>query len=145
MRVTSTLLSLLHDEIRQNALREVLVYCVVGVAATVVYFVVSLVLHHAGGASSAVASLIGYPLSTTVSYLGHRGLTFRSSASHAWALPRFLTISMCGLALSYSIPWALTERLGLAPLYSFCLVVFVGLFVFLTLKYSVFGREASRS
>src|SRR5262245_55232141 len=123
MTVTPARFLFLLGETRQSTLREVLVYCVVGIAATMVYFAVSLVLLHASGASSPIASLIGYPLSTTVSYLGHRGLTFRYSASHAWTLPRFLIVSFCGFALSYSIPLVVTERLGLAPMYSFCLVV----------------------
>jgi putative flippase GtrA len=141
----SARVALLQDESWHHALREVLLYGVIGVAATVVYFLVGLVLLHVGGASAPIASFLSYPVSTMVSYFGHRRLTFQSSASHARTLPHFLGISLCGLALSYSIPWALTERLGLPPLFSFCVVIFIGLFVFLTLKYYVFRGSRSRS
>lgn len=68
-------------------------FAVVGVVATAVHYATLLALLHIVGVPSAglangLASVVGI----ATSYLGNRIHTFRSAASHAVTLPRFLVL-----------------------------------------------------
>lgn len=113
-------------------------YGAVGIGVTIAYLVLASVLN-ALGTGVVVASAIAFLASTTLSYLGHRRFTFRSSESHARAVPRFLLVSSAGFALAIAIPVTVERFTTLGPGATFLLVtVAVAIFSFAGLRLAVF-------
>jgi putative flippase GtrA len=90
---------------------RVLRFGFVGGLATVTYAMLATVFVGAGIAP-VPASVFAYGAGGVVSYVGHKMVTFRSSAGHASELPKFIATFVAGLALAIAAPGVLTERLG---------------------------------
>ena len=95
-------------------LREPLVFGVVGVSLALIYFVMAYAGSSGIGLQPAIASFCAYLLMIPLAYFAHRIITFRSSALHSVALPRFVVTSGMGVALSWVIPY-LASKLFAAP------------------------------
>jgi putative flippase GtrA len=84
--------------------RQLIVFCAVGVALAAVYFVVACALSSGLGLKVAMASVTAYVLMIPLGYFAHRIITFRSSAFHKVAFPRFVVTQCLAVALSWLIP-----------------------------------------
>ena len=117
-------------------------FLLVGLAATCVHY--GMALLSANAVNLYVANLLGYLAAVTVSYVGHQRFSFRlapEAISHAKQLPRFIVVSLGGLALSYLVlaimrdlldaaNWlSLAAAAGLVPV---CAFFFNKLYVFRT-------------
>ncbi|MEM1343234.1 MAG: GtrA family protein [Pseudomonadota bacterium] len=116
-----------------------------GIVATLVYLVLAGALSGAGVPTLA-ASLSAYTASTALSYLGHRRYTFRSGAEHTTALPRFIGVSLIGLALAASLPLAVERYTGLGVHAGFLAVTLaVAAVSFVGMRLAVFRPHLDRS
>jgi len=126
--------------------RQPIVFGVVGVSLALIYFVVAYAGSSGLGLEPAIASGCSYLLMIPLAYFAHRMITFRSSAVHKVAFPRFVVTSCMGVALSWVIPY-LASRLFAAPQWlSFLAVcVIVPALSFVTTRAWVFveARRAS--
>jgi putative flippase GtrA len=122
-------------------LRQPIVFCVVGVTLALIYFVVAYTAMSAVGLDPEIASVCSYLLMIPFGYFAHRIITFRSSAVHRVAFPRFVVTSGMGVALSWVIPY-LASHLFAAPHWiSFLGVcVIVPALSFVTTRAWVFSR-----
>lgn len=84
----------------------------VGGLATITYATLTTLVVGAGMAP-VPASVLAYGAGGIVSYVGHKTVTFRSSADHASELPKFVATFAAGLALAIAAPGVLTEGMGL--------------------------------
>ena len=113
-------------------------YGIVGLIATAVYLVASsiLVLFEL---SATLASVLGYCLSSYVSYVLYRRFTFQSNIEPSSDMPRVALVMVMVFALSNLFPAFLAGRLLAPHLVSFLAVaVCVPMVTFLSLKYFVF-------
>jgi len=94
--------------------RQPIVFGVVGVSLALIYFVMASAGSSGLGLEPALASGCAYMLMIPLAYFAHRIITFRSSAVHKVAFPRFVVTSLMGVALSWAIPY-LASRLFAAP------------------------------
>jgi putative flippase GtrA len=94
--------------------RQLAVFGVVGVTLAAIYFVIAYAGSSGVGLAPPVASGLAYMLMIPLAYFAHRIITFRSSAVHKVAFPRFVVTSCMGVALSWVIPY-LGSRLFVAP------------------------------
>ena len=94
--------------------RQPIVFGVVGVSLALIYFVAASAGSAGLGLEPAIASGCSYLLMIPLAYFAHRIITFRSSAVHKVAFPRFVVTSCMGVALSWVIPY-LASRLFAAP------------------------------
>ncbi|NWG46172.1 MAG: GtrA family protein [Alphaproteobacteria bacterium] len=111
--------ALLHPETLASLVR----FGLVGVGATLVHACVGLGLEKGLGQPALGANLLGFFSGFIVSYLGHYTFSFRSSAAHGTALPRFFAIAMVGLGLNQAIVYGMVNRMGLD--YALALAVIV--------------------
>jgi len=73
----------------------------VGVAATLTYFMITVVLGRpAIGLEPVAANTIGVAVSLVVSYLGHHSFTFQLRGDHDIYFPRFMIVTAALFALS---------------------------------------------
>jgi putative flippase GtrA len=72
---------------------EVVRFAVVGLSATAIYFLAFNAVSYGTTASPVIANMVAFGLSLTVSYLGHKHVTFRAVGRHAVYLPRFVAIT----------------------------------------------------
>ena len=93
-------------------LRQPIVFCIVGVSLALIYFVMAYAGSSAIGLEPAIASGCAYLLMIPLAYFAHRIITFRSSAAHRVAFPRFVVTSCFGVALSWVIPYLVSQILG---------------------------------
>ena len=115
---------------------------IVGVAATLVYFVLAVAFERYG-VPIFVGNTLSYVLGFGVSYTGHCFWTFKSKASHGSALPKFLLTQLFGLGLNTAIIWVLM-RLGLAYIVAMPVaIVTVPVVVYLISKFWVFRDPAA--
>jgi putative flippase GtrA len=130
-----------------NELREPLVFGIVGISLAFVYFVVAYAGSSGMGLEPSIASGGAYLLMIPLAYFAHRIITFRSSAVHGVAFPRFVVTSCMGVALSWLIPY-LASQLFAAPhwLAFLAVCVIVPALSFLVTRGWVFvgGRGTSR-
>jgi putative flippase GtrA len=85
----------------------------VGGLCTALQYVILIALVEGLGIFAALASTIGYIVSSAVNYYLNYSFTFRSDAAHGRSVPRFLLISGCGLVLNGTITYLGTAILGL--------------------------------
>jgi putative flippase GtrA len=81
--------------------RQLLAFLLVGGSGAVAFIVLSTIvvgLHF--GVPNWVASTLCYAALIGPVYLAHRRFSFRSDAPHAKALPRYVGVQLCGLALA---------------------------------------------
>lgn len=115
---------------------------IVGVAATLTYFVLALLFEH-WDVPVFVGNTLSYVFGFGVSYTGHRSWTFQSTASHGSALPKFLATQTFGLGLNTAIIWVLM-RSGLPYILSMPVaIVTVPVAVYLISKFWVFRDPAA--
>lgn len=89
-------------------------FAVIGLMSTGLYAMVAYWLSMAG--SAVQASIVAYGIAAVFSYYGHKFVTFASDGAHGVEGPRFVTLTIAGLFISWSLPFALSGRLGLSPL-----------------------------
>ena len=92
--------------------REIPLFVLVGLAATLINYVAALVAHHSLAAGPMLAGCVGYLSAVGVSYLGNSHLTFRRPVLHGPQFVRFAVISLSGFALNISLVGAGTHLLG---------------------------------
>jgi putative flippase GtrA len=126
--------------------RQLIVFCAVGVSLAMLYFVIASAGSSALGLDAAISSVAAYVLLVPFGYFAHRIITFRSSAFHKVAFPRFVAMQCMGVALSWLIPIAAT-RLFAAPrwLAFLAVCVIVPMLSFVTARAWVFvgGRDTA--
>jgi putative flippase GtrA len=108
-----------------------------------VYFVIAYAASSSLGLDAAVSSVAAYVLMIPLGYFAHRIITFRSSAFHKVAFPRFVVTQCMAIALSWVIPSA-ASRLFAAPrwLAFLAVCVVVPMLSFVTARAWVFvGRR----
>jgi putative flippase GtrA len=86
----------------------------VGIIATAVYSLATLLAIEALGFSPIAGSLIGVMASSWVSYFGHALYSFKVTIDHATFLWRFLAISGASLAMSTGVMWLFTDFLNVS-------------------------------
>ena len=81
-----------------------------GAVATSIQYLILILLVTFAGLSPPISSSIGFILSALLNYhLNHR-YTFRSTAAHSHALPRFAAMALAGLAINAILMWLLTAQ-----------------------------------
>ncbi|WP_353643947.1 GtrA family protein [Mesorhizobium sp. WSM2239] len=101
------------------------IFVSVGVAATILYFVLASSTSVILQVSPSISSVVAYLLSAVFSYCGHKYLSFTSSGAHTIEAPRFVVTTTLGLLIAYLLPLA-AERMGLPHFVAYaavCLVV----------------------
>ncbi len=113
----------------------------VGVAATLVYFLLGLFFVYIMDLPVLVGNTLAYVLSFAISYIGQSKWTFQASGSHARMLPRFAATQLFGLGLNSLIVEGLV-RLGLPyAIDMFIAAATVPVAVYLICKIWVFRPE----
>ena len=92
--------------------RQVPLFAVVGVAATLTHVIAALAARELGDLSPLAANFVGYACAVGVSYLGNARFTFRRAVLHGPQFVRFVVVSLAGLALTQGLTWLLAERAG---------------------------------
>jgi putative flippase GtrA len=110
-------------------------FAVIGLASTMLYAALAFGFSHMGIAATE-ASVLAFLLAAIFSYAGHKYVTFVSGGRHAFELPRFLVLSVAGLAVVSILPAFLTGMLGLPAAVPFLLACVVIPIV----NYVVLGR-----
>lgn len=82
-------------------------FLVVGAMATALHQALVALLVETGVMGPAPANVFGFACAWVLSYAGHARYTFRSTRAHHQALPRFLVVSLFGLALGQGLYMAL--------------------------------------
>ena len=82
-------------------------FCIVGGAASLVYFGCGLFFVNLLGLPVLAGNALAYLVAFVVSYLGQCLWTFRAEGSHRAMLPRFAATQALGLALNSGIIWLL--------------------------------------
>jgi putative flippase GtrA len=123
---------------------QLLRFVLVGVAATCTHYVVALI--SASAFNLYAANLLGYATAVAISYFGHQRYSFRlapGAVSHRAQLPRFVLVSLSGLALSYLILALMKSLVGAPDWLSLAAAVgLVAVYTFLANKYCVFRASA---
>lgn len=88
-------------------------FSLIGGVATALQYAILIALVETALADAVAASTIGFAISALVNYALNRSFTFRSSKSHAEALPKFGTVALLGLALNASLLWLFHVAAGL--------------------------------
>ncbi len=89
-------------------MREVVVFGVVGVAATLVHYFSAILAIEVLGLNVLVANMVAYCVAVGVSFFGHSLLTFRATLTHE-RLVKFVAVSLSALAVSQALLWLLTK------------------------------------
>lgn len=122
--------------------RELLTFFIVGAAATLTHIGVAIFIESLLGFQPQLANLGGYVSAVGLSYIGHVRLTFRVSKNHALHMPRFVVVSLVGLAIGSGCVDILIVRNDVPFVYA---MVIVGLAVssttFLLSKSWVFAED----
>ena len=87
-----------------TGMRQPFVYVAVGGATALIYLAVAMGATRLLAAPPLWASLGGFAAAMPFSYLGHKLVTFRSAGEHRDELPRFIAVSIAGLAISAVVP-----------------------------------------
>lgn len=83
-----------------TAVWELIRFGLVGLAATGLYIVCTLLLQHYAGLPIAASGTVAFPLVVAVNYVLHRSWTFRSRQPHSVALPRFICTAVGGILIN---------------------------------------------
>ena len=109
-------------------------FVIVGASCSLGYLVIASVLA-ALGVATWLASGATYVAFIPVAYLLQRGYTFRSTARHAQALPRYIVIQALGALVSILLPYLLSGYDFLPPAVVFIAVlVTVAVFSFVLMS-----------
>jgi putative flippase GtrA len=106
-----------------NALRDLILFLLVGGTGAVAFIALSsaLIELHTGLPEWMVSALCWAALIGPV-YLGHRILSFRSSAPHGQALPRYILVQLCGVTLAALFSFLCYRVLGFSSIVGAALV-----------------------
>lgn len=122
-------------------MREVIVFGLVGIAATLTHYLSALLLIEWFLFGALQANLVAYLVAMLVSYVGHSQLTFRSAMTRG-NLARFVAVSVMAMGLSQLILWGLTSLAWFGHRINMLVVVaFVPCFSFLMNKYWVYSSR----
>lgn len=84
-------------------------YTVVGGVATLVHYIVLVILVEGLGMNPPLAAALGAACGAMAGYAGNRRFTFVSDAPHRQALPRYLLVAAGGALANGTIVWVGTE------------------------------------
>jgi putative flippase GtrA len=87
-------------------------FLLVGGFCTAIQYVLLILLKQTLLLPATAASTVGYLVSALMNYALSHSFTFRSSAPHDRALPRFLLVGVVGLALNAAVVFIGTELIG---------------------------------
>jgi len=87
-------------------------FLVVGGAATVVHYVVFMLLVHFSVAGIVFASSLGFAVSALLNYFLNRRFTFSSVVPHRLALPKFTIVALSGLFINGSLLYMVNSWFG---------------------------------
>lgn len=90
-----------------KGLPKLLRFCVSGITAAVVYYVIAYLALTYAGWPSALAGLCAYACSMPAAYYLHRRVTFASTARRGPEAARFIVSSVVGWSLATLLPGAL--------------------------------------
>ena len=102
-------------------------FAIIGAMSTLIYALVALFLsngYHVFPVTE--ASLAAYVFAALFSYAGHKYFTFVSHGSHSFEGPRFVVLTLLGLALSFVLPTVLSGIMSLpaqVPIALTCVLV----------------------
>lgn len=88
-------------------MRELIVFGLVGIAATITHYCSALSFVEFLGLNVLIANFFAYCIAAGVSYVGHSKLTFKAEMNRVGAI-KFVVVSLAALALSQSILAVLT-------------------------------------
>jgi putative flippase GtrA len=108
--------------LNRETLRQLVIFGLVGVTATVTHYMMALACHEGVGINLHIANLIGYSCAVAVSYFGHGLLTFRVQLNRR-VLHRFILVSISTFSASAGILAGLEEGLDIPHRVSLGVVV----------------------
>jgi len=121
--------------------RELRGFVLVGSAAAVGYFLFAFVLERIGY-SAATASTLAFASMMPLSYLGHRKHTFQSSGRPKSEIPKFIVVSLAGLATGAFVPYLVCSVVGMPAWVAFLTVCLVApLISYVAFRSWVFRRD----
>jgi len=100
--------------LRSPSWRQFLTFALVGAFGTAAHYLVLAVLVELFGVRVLGATTAGFVCGAIVNYVLNRRYTFNSSARHAVALPKFLTVATLGASINWLVMALLT---GVADLH----------------------------
>ena len=116
----------------------------VGGVATITHVFVATTAHRLFSAPELWANFSGFCVSVVISYLGHSSFTFVAAPDHKQHLPKFVFVSLTGLATSSFIVWLIaTFTTGSFYLAMMLVAVIVPLATFLALRFWVFSHRGT--
>ncbi len=121
-------------------------FLIIGLGATLIYAVLAALLSTGETAlmRPAAGSVLSYAIAAVFSYAGHKYFTFVSHGAHRFEAPRFVLLSLVGLAISLLLPVVLSGLLGLSalvPILATCILIPIVNYV--VLRYWVFASTRS--
>jgi putative flippase GtrA len=120
----------------RQVLGQIFRFAGVGLANSVLYFILAATLNGLFGLGAVLASAIAYILAAVVSFQGHKRLTFQTSGRTPTELPKFIAATIMGVSLATVIP---VISHSYAPVVSFLAVLFVvPICSFIMMKFFVF-------
>jgi putative flippase GtrA len=96
---------------------EILRFALVGGGAALLYCFLTITFTSIG-CPLVASSVTAYLISGACSFLGHRAFTFASHRPVIAEIGRFCALNLAGLAASFLAPLALTDAMGLSPIYA---------------------------
>lgn len=84
---------------------QFLIFAAVGAIGTLAHYCVLISLVQLLAVAPTAATAAGFAVGAVINYLLNYLLTFRSSASHKVAAPRFFAVALFGMAINTSIVW----------------------------------------
>lgn len=125
--------------LRDTILATLSRFSLIGLMATITYFVVANVLMLLQVAAPTTASVIAYCAGMVVSFLGQSRFTFRVLETKFGHFLRFCVLSLCGVLVSYWSVRLTGEMLHVSPVWGTVVTsVTVPLISFMIMKYWVF-------
>ena len=110
--------------LRSPVLGQLLSFVAIGGVAAVSFVGLSTAaVSLASGLPAWLVSALCYAAFIVPVYLLHRRFSFRSEASHARALPRYVAVQLCGLALATGFSWLAYGVAGLPTAIAAMLVI----------------------
>ncbi len=108
-----------------NRLRQIARFATVGVAATATHVSVGLALAEGLGVAPFWANLTAFATAVLVSYAGNLVWTFGMAAEGLGRLPRFVALSLGGLAANQAIVFVAVDAAGWSYRVALAIVVLV--------------------
>lgn len=84
----------------------------VGLLATASHFIVVIALVEAVSLDVKLANALAWSVALGVSYSGHHRWTFPGEGAHANPFPRYVAVSLTGLALNLATVWLFHDHLS---------------------------------